>query len=132
MTFGYVLGAAIAFLILMGIWAWFSLPGSLSWFAVRAMRKEDAALRRQSTQGLVDEARRCIRAASWERFGAAQHILTPDHWTDTRLLEELRALSVEVASETPGQVGPGSNMFAFYESGLMSILEVLAERLKRG
>ena len=69
-----------------------------------------------------------IRFEQWERFPSASKLLNDGEWTDAALLESLRNLYAEAASEHPGQRGRDSNVFEFHDCGLMSIVEMLEKR----
>jgi hypothetical protein len=101
------------------------------WLARYRARRWRRGLRRLRTRELVDEVRSRVRSERWERFSAGARVLREDATTDERLLEDLHELYVEAVAATPGVSGPDGNVYRFYDSGLASILEALAERTGR-
>lgn len=108
--------------------AWLVWSRWLFWSAARKAREAREDLAALPAEKLVEEVRRLIRFERWERFRSADRILSSDEWTDASLLDGLKDLRAEVAAEQPGNVGRDSNLFEFYDCGLMSIVELLQKR----
>jgi hypothetical protein len=102
--------------------------------ARRGARRHHARIRKASTAELVEEARRGIRSEHWQRFPAGKMLMVEDVQSDEGLRDALQKLWAEVTQEDreKNQHGRDSNYFEFYDSGLVAIEEVLAERLKTG
>lgn len=104
------------------------------WRGRRLSEEAKQTLRRLDADALATQVRDIIRLEGWESVSIAARLLhRTDHWTDEQLVSELDALYAELAEEDRAhgrRGGPGSNVFECYDRGLVTMIEVLRERVK--
>jgi hypothetical protein len=109
------------------------IVGGLLSFAALARRRKAAssAMERAPAHDLARRARQAIETYGWRALPSAGPFFRVDEdWTDARLAAALELLYRELTASdgSPGRTGRDSGEFAFYDSGLSSILEVVAAR----
>jgi hypothetical protein len=98
---------------------------------IKARRHHDR-LRAMTPGELATEARECAQWAGYDRSFRDSALFQPRDWSQsslTQALEELYARAAARDLQEGNRVGPGSQVYFFYDSGLASILEILAKRL---
>ncbi len=121
------ISAAVVVVAVM-VWAWNEFERARC-----AAETEEERLRRLSADELARlVAERLARHEQWRRFaGVSAFVLRTSPWTDEALSQSLDSLRSEVCSEDGrlGRTGRDSNYFEWHDAGLVSIEEILAERV---
>jgi hypothetical protein len=94
-------------------------------------RRHDARLRAMSPGELAAEARECAKWAGYDQSFRDSALFQPCDWSQsalTQTLEELYARAAAKDLQDGNRVGPGSQVYFFYDCGLASILEILNKR----
>jgi hypothetical protein len=94
-------------------------------------RRHNARLRAMTLDELAAEARECAKWAGYDQSFRDSALFHRRDWSQSSLTQTLDDLYARAAAkdlQEGNRSGPGSQVFFFYDSGLASILEVLAKR----
>jgi hypothetical protein len=94
-------------------------------------RRHYARLRAMPPGELAAEARECAKWAGYDQSCRDATLFQPRDWSQSSLVQALEELYARAAArdlQEGNRVGPGSQVYFFYDSGLASILEILEKR----